>query len=84
MQKLVLVITGLETNEVLERWQFDIECDKSAKESRSASATSFSISETLFFLINFKLSRKTKINIRLTVTLKKTTLDFCVFFKVLV
>lgn len=34
MQKLVLVITCLETNEVLERWQFDIECDKSAKESR--------------------------------------------------
>lgn len=36
MQKLVLVITCLDTNEVLERWQFDIECDKSAKESRSA------------------------------------------------
>ncbi|KAK6323080.1 hypothetical protein J4Q44_G00054190 [Coregonus suidteri] len=34
VQKLVLVITCLETNEVLERWQFDIECecDKSAKE----------------------------------------------------
>ncbi|XP_015260502.1 mitotic spindle assembly checkpoint protein MAD2A [Cyprinodon tularosa] len=30
VQKLVLVITCLETNEVLERWQFDIECDKSA------------------------------------------------------
>lgn len=36
VQKLVLVITCLETNEVLERWQFDIECDKSAKDSRSA------------------------------------------------
>lgn len=36
VQKLVLVITCLDTNEVLERWQFDIECDKSAKESRSA------------------------------------------------
>lgn len=35
VQKLVLVITSLETNDVLERWQFDIECDKSAKESRS-------------------------------------------------
>ncbi|XP_012692856.1 mitotic spindle assembly checkpoint protein MAD2A [Clupea harengus] len=33
VQKLVLVITCLETNEVLERWQFDIECDKTAKES---------------------------------------------------
>ncbi|KAJ3585122.1 hypothetical protein NHX12_013844 [Muraenolepis orangiensis] len=32
VQKLVLVVTCLETNEVLERWQFDIECDKSAKE----------------------------------------------------
>lgn len=39
VQKLVLVITCLETNEVLERWQFDIECDKSAKESRSAPLT---------------------------------------------
>lgn len=34
VQKLVVVITCLETNEVLERWQFDIECDKTAKESR--------------------------------------------------
>ncbi|KAG5261431.1 hypothetical protein AALO_G00304450 [Alosa alosa] len=33
VQKLVLVITCLETNEVLERWQFDIECDKTAQES---------------------------------------------------
>ncbi|XP_062849190.1 mitotic spindle assembly checkpoint protein MAD2A [Trichomycterus rosablanca] len=33
VQKLVMVITCLETNEVLERWQFDIECDKTAKES---------------------------------------------------
>lgn len=41
VQKLVLVITCLETNEVLERWQFDIECDKSAKESRSVLLTSF-------------------------------------------
>ncbi|XP_019733042.1 mitotic spindle assembly checkpoint protein MAD2A [Hippocampus comes] len=32
VQKLVLVITCLETDEVLERWQFDIECDKSAME----------------------------------------------------
>ncbi|KAM6895009.1 mitotic spindle assembly checkpoint protein MAD2A [Lycodopsis pacificus] len=32
VQKFVLVITCLETNEVLERWQFDIECDKSAKD----------------------------------------------------
>lgn len=40
VQKLVLVITSLETNDVLERWQFDIECDKSAKESRSVTDSS--------------------------------------------
>lgn len=34
VQKLVVVITCLETNEVLERWQFDIDCDKTAKDSR--------------------------------------------------
>ncbi|XP_071106873.1 mitotic spindle assembly checkpoint protein MAD2A-like [Haliotis cracherodii] len=28
VQKLVLVIKSVYTNEVLERWQFDIECDK--------------------------------------------------------
>lgn len=39
VQKLVLVITCLETNEVLERWQFDIECDKTAKDSRSVMST---------------------------------------------
>lgn len=33
VQKLVLVVTCLESNEVLERWQFDIDCDKSAKDS---------------------------------------------------
>ncbi|MBN3290055.1 MD2L1 protein, partial [Polypterus senegalus] len=33
VQKLVVVITSLETNEVLERWQFDIECDKTATEN---------------------------------------------------
>lgn len=34
VQKLVLVVTCTETNDVLERWQFNIQCDKSAKESR--------------------------------------------------
>ncbi|XP_071952500.1 mitotic spindle assembly checkpoint protein MAD2A-like [Antedon mediterranea] len=28
VQKLVLVVTSTEDNEVLERWQFDIQCDK--------------------------------------------------------
>uniref|UniRef100_A0A8C2SUM4 Mitotic spindle assembly checkpoint protein MAD2A n=1 Tax=Coturnix japonica TaxID=93934 RepID=A0A8C2SUM4_COTJA len=31
VQRLVVVISSIENNEVLERWQFDIECDKSAK-----------------------------------------------------
>lgn len=34
VQKLVVVISNIESGEVLERWQFDIECDKTAKEDR--------------------------------------------------
>eukprot|EP00795_Rhopilema_esculentum_P013291 gene13291-4128_t len=30
IQKIVLVITSIDTHEDLERWQFDIECDKAA------------------------------------------------------
>jgi mitotic spindle assembly checkpoint protein MAD2 len=30
VQKLVVVIKRVDTNEVVERWQFDIECDKTA------------------------------------------------------
>ncbi|XP_045211403.1 mitotic spindle assembly checkpoint protein MAD2A-like [Mercenaria mercenaria] len=30
VNKLVVVIKSLNTNEVLERWQFDVECDKTA------------------------------------------------------
>ncbi|XP_070544787.1 mitotic spindle assembly checkpoint protein MAD2A-like [Ptychodera flava] len=29
VQRLVLVVNDIDTNEVLERWQFDVECDKS-------------------------------------------------------
>ncbi len=29
VKKLVVIIKSIDTNEVLERWQFDIECDKS-------------------------------------------------------
>lgn len=60
VQKLVLVITSLETNDVLERWQFDIECDKSAKESRSVTdsfslviSTHLSLSLPLAFIVCF-------------------------------
>ncbi len=28
IQKLVIVIKSIETQEVLERWQFDVNCDK--------------------------------------------------------
>ena len=30
VSKLVVVIKSLNTNEVMERWQFDVECDKGA------------------------------------------------------
>ncbi|NWZ09470.1 MD2L1 protein, partial [Agelaius phoeniceus] len=32
VQRLVVVISSIESSEVLERWQFDIECDKTAKD----------------------------------------------------
>ncbi|XP_044157962.1 mitotic spindle assembly checkpoint protein MAD2A [Bufo gargarizans] len=32
VQKLVVVISSIDGNEVLERWQFDIECDKTVKD----------------------------------------------------
>ena len=32
VQKLVVVIKRVDTNEVVERWQFDIQCDKTADE----------------------------------------------------
>ncbi|XP_014302454.1 mitotic spindle assembly checkpoint protein MAD2A-like [Myotis lucifugus] len=32
VQKLVVVISNIEDGEVLERWQFDIECDKTARD----------------------------------------------------
>ncbi|KAJ1206356.1 hypothetical protein NDU88_001762 [Pleurodeles waltl] len=32
VQKLVVVISSIENHETLERWQFDIECDKTTKE----------------------------------------------------
>lgn len=34
VQKVVLVLTGTTTGEVMEQWQFDVQCDKSATESR--------------------------------------------------
>lgn len=36
VQKLVLVITGIETQEVLERWAFEVHADDSTSESGSA------------------------------------------------
>lgn len=34
VQKLVIIIKSADTNEVLERWQFDVECDKTVTEDR--------------------------------------------------
>ncbi len=34
VQKLIVVVSNVATSEVVERWQFDIECDKSYKENR--------------------------------------------------
>ena len=31
VKKLVLLIKDIDTNDVVERWQFDIQCDKSFK-----------------------------------------------------
>ncbi|XP_032879492.1 mitotic spindle assembly checkpoint protein MAD2A [Amblyraja radiata] len=36
VQRLVVVVNSIETNEVLERWQFDIECDKTMTENSEA------------------------------------------------
>ncbi|XP_069782714.1 mitotic spindle assembly checkpoint protein MAD2A [Narcine bancroftii] len=36
VQRLVVVINSVETNEVLERWQFDIECDKTMTDNSQA------------------------------------------------
>lgn len=35
VQKLVVVVKNLDYGEVLERWQFNVECDKSVTENRS-------------------------------------------------
>ncbi|XP_069832918.1 mitotic spindle assembly checkpoint protein MAD2A [Dendropsophus ebraccatus] len=32
VQKLVVAISSIDNNEILERWQFDIECDKTVKD----------------------------------------------------
>ncbi|KAG1706491.1 hypothetical protein DVH05_001640 [Phytophthora capsici] len=39
VQKLVLVITGIETQEVLERWAFEVHADNSTNESGSSPAS---------------------------------------------
>lgn len=30
VQKIVVVIKGVESNETVERWQFEVDCDKTA------------------------------------------------------
>lgn len=39
VKRLVVVIKDAETNEPLERWQFEIECDKSMKDGKEESRT---------------------------------------------
>ena len=34
IQKLVLVIRSVGTNEVVERWQFEVKCEKSSEDGR--------------------------------------------------
>ena len=34
VKKLVIVIINIDTHEPLERWQFDVECDKTMTETR--------------------------------------------------
>ena len=34
IQKLVIVVKSIDTGEIVERWQFDVECDKSVTEMR--------------------------------------------------
>ena len=39
VQKLVVVIKSLDDGEVLERWQFNVECDKSAANNEEGFAS---------------------------------------------
>jgi len=34
VQKLVIVIRSLDSSEVIERWQFDVQCDKSNDDNK--------------------------------------------------
>jgi mitotic spindle assembly checkpoint protein MAD2 len=34
VKKLVIVVINIDTHEPLERWQFDVECDKTMTETR--------------------------------------------------
>ena len=49
LQRIVMVISQVDTDEVMERWQFDIQCENTAKsvdekgEKRFASATIFGL-----------------------------------------
>lgn len=36
IQKLVIVISSLDTQEVIERWQFDVVCDKTSDDDSKA------------------------------------------------
>ena len=46
VQKLVLVFSSTESGEVLERWRFEVECDKTAKDGRAPREKSQELSKT--------------------------------------
>ncbi|PVD38950.1 hypothetical protein C0Q70_01575 [Pomacea canaliculata] len=51
VQKLVLVIKRVDNNEVLERWQFDIECDKTADSTTKRDKTEKEVKEEIKSII---------------------------------
>ena len=48
IQKIVLVISSLETMEDVERWQFDVDCDKEASEDPRFVLVSFWFIKTCY------------------------------------
>ncbi|XP_076460177.1 mitotic spindle assembly checkpoint protein MAD2A-like [Babylonia areolata] len=51
VQKLVVVIKRVDTNEVVERWQFNIQCDKTATEKTKRDKTEKEVKEEIKSII---------------------------------
>jgi len=55
VQKLVVVIKAIDTNEVLERWQFDVECnDSNATSPKSGYGIITHILLPYFYITSFR------------------------------